>query len=1759
IAVGDAGLQITTISGAAAPIAVMLQDDVSVSASGSGAVLLPVDSAIDGPFALAIDSGGVTRLGSIGSSAPLGSVTVSGPRLELHGSVHTAGDFSATGGNTGDIDFVGVPEIDAFGALAAANELALLTDATGGGVPAGSVLLASDVDFAASDLASLLIDVRADDNASFGAVTIPDAFFQDFTQVTILAGPTTFTRDIQIDGGFTFAGDFILGSDVTIDTNSTQVGSSPSIDLSAARVSADAPGFTLTLDTSSADVGGGVLLGLVSDIGGGSLVDGVVVDTAGGVANGVATLGGDITTDLTFVVDGVLDVVGDRAITLQAMAGEGGEASPTIDLAGAKIISTSGDGALLLDVTTPVPGVVRLGDAGDVKSDGNLREIDIDLAGQLRLSGDVRVDRFLVDGVLGEVLVSGPVAVTTADSGVDFGNATSIDALDGASADSLDISASVATEINPDAVSQIVLPERVGVATRLGSLTLTADDIRIGTVLTAPGSDNDGSQGYAGPVTISGQSSLATVSSNGGAISFDESLSLAFDTAVSSLTDVRVDAGTGVATFGGIVDASTGDLLIVADDVAIADQFVSDGGTLSFATSTVGLPMFFARSPGVEGAAFVLDQTESLLIERDFSLVTIGDAVTNSPIFVGQDRPVASLLPGYNLVLDAGSATITVLDGLALDNADAVFLSHTVIENNLDMALGTGTARFGSTVDVNGAILRVLADGIDFDAIVSGGGEVTLAPSAADGSIGVGDGALVEGTLTLDAGDLAQFTEEFTQIFIGVDGGSHNIAVGSFDIASPITFRSGVSPTFLTGAMATTGDAVTFAGPTRVIGVASIDTASGEANALGAPITFSAGLDGALASADALTLATGQGAIGFLGEVGAAAGDASALAAESLGDAGLLESLQIVSAGDTTFERGATVGEFVQLAGGVFESRGSFVSTQPGGIDIAAGDIAFREAVTTQLSGPISLTSAGAVNVDGDLDADGPLLVAVDVDANESLTSTFGGLIEADSLAITGNENDGVVFAMDVTLTEGDSVIALPSAEAFGSFDAEGDLIFATGPNGTVDVFGEQTLNSAGDLTFDGRVAFDGPSLTLITSELELLGGDDSVSGLGTVFVRTPGAGDAIGLGGTVGTSADDPTRFDLLERDLDAFAGSIERLVVGTAGGSHAVTSVGFSVDYPMTVLSPNGTFAFESEHLLAGQAFVIDAPAQLIGNASLVTSDSVPSGGDITLTQTLDGTFNLLIDTGLAGDFTTSDSIGALSRLGDITVTQSDQFNVDADLFAESFTQSAGNATTFDGVADLSGISPDGFGFRITADTVNINGGLTSAGGPIEIDAATNLRSDIATQSQAVTLTGPTTIFGDRFIDMASSGGPGADLTVNGPLDVDSSMAAGNFAINAGSNGNIIFNGDVGAMTPLGDVVVSDAELLELNGEFSVASLTRQDGTGETLINAPLITSGIDGVVLNSTVNTINGAITASAGPITLNGETNLGADLSTLGMPIDFDGDTVVTEDVSLTTGGGRVAFNSTLDADGVAPRGLTINPDSGEVSVAGVVGGVSPLESFTQTSGSAVFGSASTFAGDVDLAGNAFTFGDDINIGGNLSIVGMTTITGDVTAGGAVQIVGDTTLTQLTTVISNGTNFDGNLIVNGAFTADSGSGPFNVSGATSVPTAFTITDTAAFSAGPINAAVVDINGVDVLINLTGGNGGTFLPDPNDEGRALPESDIQSVEERLRAIELCRPDIASLDVTTASQVDGDQELIYLNTTRTLRAMASAYQELG
>jgi len=82
------------------------------------------------------------------------------------------------------------------------------------------------------------------------------------------------------------------------------------------------------------------------------------------------------------------------------------------------------------------------------------------------------------------------------------------------------------------------------------------------------------------------------------------------------------------------------------------------------------------------------------------------------------------------------------------------------------------------------------------------------------------------------------------------------------------------------------------------------------------------------------------------------------------------------------------------------------------------------------------------------------------------------------------------------------------------------------------------------------------------------------------------------------------------------------------------------------------------------------------------------------------------------------------------------------------------------------------------------------------------------------------------------------------------------------------------------------------------------------------------------------------------------------------------------------------------------------------------------------------------------------------------------------------------------------------------------------------------------------------VDMIINLTAGMGGDWVPSAEDPSLPGPGSDMIGPEERLAHVIDCKPDICSLDCGTMNFA-GDYA--YINTAPFLRRMAEMVQELG
>ena len=86
----------------------------------------------------------------------------------------------------------------------------------------------------------------------------------------------------------------------------------------------------------------------------------------------------------------------------------------------------------------------------------------------------------------------------------------------------------------------------------------------------------------------------------------------------------------------------------------------------------------------------------------------------------------------------------------------------------------------------------------------------------------------------------------------------------------------------------------------------------------------------------------------------------------------------------------------------------------------------------------------------------------------------------------------------------------------------------------------------------------------------------------------------------------------------------------------------------------------------------------------------------------------------------------------------------------------------------------------------------------------------------------------------------------------------------------------------------------------------------------------------------------------------------------------------------------------------------------------------------------------------------------------------------------------------------------------------------------------------------------NKTDIVINLTAGMGGDWVPDPKNMAMPGDGTDMIGPEERLDHVELCKPEICSLDCGTLNFGVNDHS-IYISTLPILRKMAELTQSWG
>ncbi|MCP5405516.1 MAG: filamentous hemagglutinin N-terminal domain-containing protein [Pseudomonadaceae bacterium] len=678
-------------------------------------------------------------------------------------------------------------------------------------------------------------------------------------------------------------------------------------------------------------------------------------------------------------------------------------------------------------------------------------------------------------------------------------------------------------------------------------------------------------------------------------------------------------------------------------------------------------------------------------------------------------------------------------------------------------------------------------------------------------------------------------------------------------------------------------------------------------------------------------------------------------------------------AGLTITGAGITLGGLNTSAG----SGGAIAITANGG----AGPIALGGNLTTNngaitLAGPTTLTADAALTSNGGLlTTTGSLTGAYTLGLNAGsgnitlggtsnltgLTFTGGNTLTLQGSHILGSDIDfsaltGLTLAANTTLNAGTNAIITDAANTIN---------------------GAYTLGlTGGDITLAGTLGGSTPLTTLTTT----------ASGNLTLATTTT-SGNQTHTGATITTGG-----------TLTTTGGTLTLTGPVTLGGATTFTATANNVSVANTI---NG-----------GQALTINTPSGNTNLASIV-------GGSTPLTSVLLNTSTFTakgITTGGAQTYTGTGTIqGTFGAGGNVL------FNSPVNLTAGTAFTTAGNNVTFastlngaqgltastgagqlnlqgavGGITPLLSIASTG-GATITANTtttgaqsyqaLNLDATLTSTGGNIATTGALTLLGDsilnTATAGSNISLGGTTT---GSLYNLALNAGTG-DLAILGDLTLNTLTltAADDLTLGAGltTTNGLDFSSIDDIVLTAASGINTGSNAITMNSGNTISGAFDLDLTGSTIALGPV--NGVNNLTLTaSTAGNVNYAV-STVGTQTYNGPTTLNADLTTTADDVTLAGATALGADVTIATTGGALDAQSTVDG----AHALTATTGTGDITLAGTIGGSTPLTGLNLTTTGALDTQTVTLAGDAILAADTLTLGNTFT-GTNLTGTGTTGI-------------------------------------------------------------------------------------------------------------------------------------------------------------------------
>jgi filamentous hemagglutinin family protein len=679
------------------------------------------------------------------------------------------------------------------------------------------------------------------------------------------------------------------------------------------------------------------------------------------------------------------------------------------------------------------------------------------------------------------------------------------------------------------------------------------------------------------------------------------------------------------------------------------------------------------------------------------------------------------------------------------------------------------------------------------------------------------------------------------------------------------------------------------------------------------------------------------------------------------------------------------------------------------GVRIASGQL-------TRFNGAV-VTNGRAITIEG----------PAQLVTNTLLDTTDGGASAGANIALGVLDADAAANGRILTVRAGTGTFAasgaLGATEALGSTDissastsvrsvrTQGNQLYAGSTfingalqsidGGRLDVNGGVGVNGDSTMEFASGVRITGGSVSSTPSSLTITSGNGLIelpgmSGFGNLtFISNSGnAGTGIVAFGDISGAA---LRF----AGPLTLAQSVANQTTIITGGTSVLFegTVESDSNVALSVVSPLATFS----QLVGGNSRVLralstDAAGTTTLLANVTTSenqtynDRLLLGTDVAFTSQTgsvsfvggadsDGGTPRTISISAPGGTSLGGNIGGQSPLaaisvdsgtpltlaGSITTTQSQ--NYAGPVLIGGTTTLTAPTVAFGGTVNATGSGDTGLTVVATNDaSFNAGVGLTQALSSLDVSAASIIVNDVRTTG-AQRYNGPTRLRGDLTSTTAGSMRftnqvvleDDVTITSAGLLESDDivfSDRVDSLAQTSGTGRNLVVNAGLGDVAFSGDLGVQTT-----GGLTQLASL---DVTGAT----------------------ITALVVRSQGSQFYNGNTTLTGNLTTTGTgAIALSGDTLLTNDITISTNAGDVIFGGLLNSDTSAARNLVVNSGgNGTTRFGGAVGEVGRLATLTtnadgrtrieggviRTTGDQVFGDSVTLASNTLLEGNDIFF-------------------------------------------------------------------------------------------------------------------------------------------------------------------------------------------